>query len=112
MGKFTRVIAISLFNVLLVTTSYLTAGIVSLVFTATFSGFILGIASSDVLEGLVGYIITVLLTILSIIALLLTSNPASTIVTQHLTTILLIFPLILLGAHSLVYIIFRRIVYR
>ncbi len=112
MGKFTRVISVSLFNVILITVSYILAGVVGMVFTAIFAGFILGIASSDILESLVGYIITILLTILSTIAILLTTNPTSKILTQHLTYLLLLLPILVVGSHSIVYLIFRRIVYK
>lgn len=112
MGKFTRVISVSLFNVIIITVSYILAEVVGMVFTAIFSGFLLGIASSDVLECLVGDIITILLAILSTIAILLTINPASNVLTQHLTYLLLILPILVISSHTIVYLIFRRLAYR
>ena len=112
MSKFTRVISVSLFNVALMSISYVLADVVGLAFTSVFSGFVLGIASSDILENIVGFITTFLLTSLAIIVYLIAIGESPSSLTQSVASTVLILLVLILISQTVLYILFRRIAYR
>ena len=109
MGKFTRISLTSLIGMFLISVVYILSGIVGLIFIGVFVGFILGIASSDVLELIVGGILTLMLSILSSIVLLIAEKVPTEELTAHLSNILLVMPFVVIVPMILIYLIFKRI---